>query len=226
MILEKILDNTAVFRIILLLLVPPLLIAAAIRIHKPAKGSDAKKRLTILAVCLAAAVLIDASVFFLLRHPDNVFEEIYFAMRDVDHPGQTKLSKADSFELYYADDIFMITAVNKQDTSDGYLTYTEVHCDNSVSVYCIFETKKLVFFRQPIRDGAWTMVVYDLRLNELSYSDSRGGSGDRDPFLDGILESWFGDLGNASKFSPENPGKYTDIGYREADPDLYEIFIR
>lgn len=89
MIFEKILDNFAVFRIILLIFVPLLLIAAAIRINKLLKRPGRrKKRPAILAACLAAAVLIDASVFFLSRRPDNVFEESYYALRDADHPGK------------------------------------------------------------------------------------------------------------------------------------------
>lgn len=176
--------------IIAMLIAPGLLIPAVIHTVKILKSGQGKKQLAIVAICLAAAVLTDVSVYFLSRRPDNIFEEIYYDMRDVKHPGKSKLYDVGTFELWYADDIFGSPQTNSESTSAGDFTYTEILCEYSFKIYCIFESKQLVFYHEPIEDVSWAMYVYDLRSKELSYSSSRGSGYERDPFLNNILGDW------------------------------------
>lgn len=187
------------------------------------KVKRGKLCLTAAVLCLAAAALTDTAVFCVMRYPANVYEEIYYALRDADFPWKSKALKVKSFEFYYPDDIFSTHVRGERYLSGEYYHYTMVYCRNSVRIYTIYETKKLIFCRQKESGGDYAMYEYDLAANELSYSCRGGDSGSRDPFLDDILVDWYAGLGHASKFRAWDPGKYTDAGYREADGYIYDL---
>lgn len=181
--------------------------------------------LMLTALCLAATVLTDTVVFFVMRYPANVYEEIYYALRDADFPWKSKAFKVKSFEFYYPDDIFSDHVRDERYVSGEYCHYTMVFCRNNVRICSIHEAKKLIFCRQKEIGGDYAMYEYDLDAKELSYSCSGGDTGARDPFLDDILVDWYAGLGQESKFRVWDPGKYADVGYREADGYIYELVV-
>ena len=222
-----------VFMIIDLIITPTVIIVAVTSIVRyMLKTGLRKKWLKIISVCLLAVITIDIAIFCISRNSSNVFEEIYYAMRDAAYPWENRVNNVKTLRFHRLDDLFANSSYdNMEYTSDGIFRVTRVDYTGIAleddgypcRIYCIHETKKLVFYHSMESGNAWAMYEYDLKTNELSYSCSYGNDNQRDQFLDKILTDWLGGLNEKSKFDSKNLGKYSDKGYRDAEAYIYEI---
>lgn len=179
--------------------------------------------LALILTLLVVGMVCDTVLFFTARIPQNVFDEIYWSMRDIDYPF-SKIKSAQNITISYSDDIFHECA---HYTSGKYrVSQAEYHeSDGTVAcnIYCIEEVGKLLL--SGIDDaGNWWLYEYDVGSRELRYSHQSGSDAESNALcLKRILTGWVDGLEKKSKFAVDDFGKYQDIGYCELDDYIYKI---
>lgn len=193
-----------------------------------------KKAVSIItASLLGVVILIDTLVYYIPRNYDNVFDEIYWSMADYDFPGRTKISFVDTLDVYRDRSFLMVNSWLHKSVQDNEYTfcradYTGInHSSGSrfskYELWAVHSPRVLLFWHKEYSD--WTLVAYSLNTRELSYCSSKGDDSERDDiFLDAVLDDWFSYGGVNSKFSMDNIGEYTNIGYKDVEDWTLYLF--